>query len=459
MKSMMKILLRYVFSAAGIALILLVVNFTVLVVWTIQSTGIAQKDYSIAQFADGLTLENGVYTLSEPIRDTITTQYQWAMLIANDGGKVIWSLNLPGDVPRYYTVTDIASFSRWYLNDYPVTVWARSEGLFVLGREKGSVWKYSIEEQQTMMDNFLACIPAVLLLNGFIAVLLALLFGLRLFRSLKPLAKGIEDMAENRPVALSTKGLLGALASRINQTSDKLITQEAALKKRDDARTTWIAGVSHDIRTPLSIVMGYASQLEEDPELPPAKREQAGVIRSHSERIKALVSDLNLASKLEYDMQPLRKKTVSLAVLLRGVTAGFINGGLPNGYTIDIKINDNTQNFFVEGDEELLKRALSNLIGNSIKHNPDGCAIKVALQRDGMVCTLQVSDNGTGFRQDLLENLNTSQNPSELPNRGLGLTIVRQIIKVHGGTTACYNLPQGGGEAVLSLPGLAGKGG
>lgn len=113
-------------------------------------------------------------------------------------------------------------------------------------------------------------------------------------------------MSEKQPVDLSTRGLLGDLAAGINKTSARLVQQEAALNQRDNARATWIAGVSHDIRTPLSLVMGYASQLEDDPELPLAKREQASIIRRQSERIKTLVSNLNLASKLEYDMQPLR---------------------------------------------------------------------------------------------------------------------------------------------------------
>lgn len=454
MKGMMKILSRYVLSAAGIAIILLVVNFGSLVVLIIQSGQDARKDFSISQLSESLTSENGAYVLPEMSRNAIETQHQWAMLIDN-GGNVIWSMALPDDVPKSYTLSDVAGFTRWYLNDYPVTVWRRTDGLFALGCEKGSMWKYNMQEPQTVMDNILAWIPAVLILNGFIAVLLALLCGLRLLRSLKPLAKGIEDMAENRPVELSTKGLLGTLASGINRTSEKLMTQEAALEKRDNARTTWIAGVSHDIRTPLSVVMGYASKLEEDPELPPAKREQAYVIRSQSERIKALVSDLNLASKLEYDMQPLHKTAISLAALLRNVVAAFLNGGLPVVYSINLKINENSQNTIVEGDKELLKRAVSNLIGNSVKHNPDGCAIKVSLSRDGTVCNLSVSDNGTGFRRDTLENLKTPQGPLELQNHGLGLTIVRQIIKVHGWTTEFHNLPQGGCEAVLSLSALA----
>lgn len=457
MKSLLKILSRYVLSAAGVALILLVVNFTVLVVWLVQAESIAQKDHSTSQLAAGLKLENGVYSLSAAAREAIQKHYQWAMLIGEDGGEVLWSLNLPGDVPLHYTLSDTACFSRWYLNDYPVYVWRRSDGLFVLGSAKGSQWKHNIEQPQKLMDNILVWIPAVLLLNGIIAVLLALLFGLRLFRALKPLARGIEDMAENRPVALSARGLLGDLAAGINKTSARLIIQEAELNKRDTARTTWIAGVSHDIRTPLSLVMGYAGQLEDDPELPPAKREQAGVIRSQSQRIKTLVNDLNLASKLEYDMQPIRKTAVSLPALLRSVATGLINSRFDSHYSIDVIIGENAQNAIVTADEELLRRAVFNLITNSIRHNPQGCAIQVSLETGPDHYALGVSDDGAGFAPETLSRLNDPPNALELANHGLGLTIVRQIVKAHGGSTEFRNLPAGGCSVLLRLPVLSTK--
>ena len=77
------------------------------------------------------------------------------------------------------------------------------------------------------------------------------------------------------------------------------------------------------IRTPLSMVMGYASQLEDNPHLSSDEREQARIIRRQSEKIKTLVNDLNLASKLEYEMQPLRTDSIVPAALVRGVVAEF----------------------------------------------------------------------------------------------------------------------------------------
>jgi signal transduction histidine kinase len=264
MKSTAKIISRYIFSAAGVALILLAINLLVLFLWNAPSVLASTKTIRISQLAENLTLQDGTYIFPENYQDSLTRNSQWAMLI-NEQGRVVWSYRLPENVPQQYSLADVASFTHWYLDDYPVTVWRRSDGLFVVGGAKDSVWKYFIEVPEYELNSALLYIPAVLIVNALLAVVIALIFGLRFSRSLQPLAQGIKDMSEKKPVKLGTKGLLGDFAADINKASDCLVRQDTALQKRDDARTKWIAGVSHDIRTPLSLVMGYANELENSP--------------------------------------------------------------------------------------------------------------------------------------------------------------------------------------------------
>lgn len=452
MKSLMKIFARYAASAAGVAVLLLVINFALLAGWIIQSSREADAKYHISQIADSLKKQKNGFILTEPGKSVIGDRYQWAMLL-DDHGQVIWSQNLPGDVPRSYTVPEAASFARWYISDYPVNVWRCKDGLFVLGNPKGSIWKYDISMPEKMLSNIPAWAIGALIINSIAAILLALLFSFRFLRSLQPLIDGIGDLAESRPLALPTGGLLGDLSIKLNQTSTILKQQENALKKRDDARTAWIAGISHDIRTPLSLVMGYASQLENNIDLPLAEREHARIIRIHSEKIKTLVSDLNLASKLEYDMQPLNPVSIYPAALVRSVAADFMNSGrLGENFPIYLNIDVNVQNTVLMGDEKLLRRAISNLVNNSISHNPDGCDIAITLKRNISFCSIMVSDNGNGFPKEVLKSLESTEVPTELQSHGLGLTIVRQIAKAHGGASEFSNISEGGCKGEILLP-------
>jgi signal transduction histidine kinase len=443
---MFRILLRYVASAAGVALLLVGLNLVFFVIWVVQAGRATQIEYRITDIADGLVKHNGEYVLSDLGQEAIGRRYAWAMLL-DERGDVIWSLKLPKEIKSHYSVPEVASFTHWYLEDYPVYVWRHSDGLLVLGSPKGSAWKIGVELPQIVMAHAVEWLLALVGVNALAAVLLALLLGLRLFGSLRVLAKGIEGLSEQKSLALPTGGILGDLAEKLNQASQELKRQEAALQKRDNARLMWIAGVSHDIRTPLSMVMGHASQLEENGQLSQGEREQARIIRQQSEKIKKLVNDLNLASKLEYDMQPFEMGKICGAELARSVTADFYNNGLEEPYSIELDIAAEAGRSAFVGDEALMRRALANLINNCIQHNPDGCRVRVVVEQTQEACVVCVADNGAGFPEEVLQALKSGQNPAH----GLGLTLVRHIVKAHGGTAHFDNL-ETGCQVSLQLP-------
>lgn len=451
MKSLGRILRRYVLSAAGVGLILLMLNFAVLLAFGIkaQQSGPETKAY-VRTIAQGLTQEDGAFRLTAEARAALDARYAWAMLL-DDGAQVIWADRLPDDVPHAYTASEVASFSRWYLRDYPVYVWEHPAGLLVLGSPRGSEWKYTVTAPETQIRLAVAWLPGVLLLNLGAALLVALLLGLRLFRSVKPVAQGVGDLAEGKPVQLQTGGLLGALASDLNRASAALSRQRGQLAQRDHTRTSWIAGVSHDIRTPLSMVMGYAGQLEEDKKLPDEARGEARIIRQQSERIRDLVSDLNLASKLAYRLQPLHPVVFSPAALLRRVAADTLNGGLAGRCTLALDTAGPLEALRLTGDEHLIARAVQNLVTNSIVHNPEGCAVRLQLSADDTACTVAVRDNGRGYPAEVLRHLAAPVGEGALPAHGLGLVLVREIAAAHGGTAEFMNT-RAGAYAALTFP-------
>ena len=114
---------------------------------------------------------------------------------------------------------------------------------------------------------------------------------------------GIQDLSRGSYQPLDERGELAEINAGLNRAGDYLM-------QKDNTRAEWIRGVSHDIRTPLSMVLGYASELEDDDTLPTDARQQAGMIRRQGERLRSLVEDLNLTTKLEYALQPIRRETV-----------------------------------------------------------------------------------------------------------------------------------------------------
>jgi signal transduction histidine kinase len=200
------------------------------------------------------------------------------------------------------------------------------------------------------------------------------------------------------------------------------------------------------------MVMAYASQLEENPLLPTLEQKQARIIRQNSEKIKTLISDLNLASKLEYDMQPIKSEAFYLSELVRKVVTDFLNGHLKHSFSIALNIEESMQNFLFSGDSKLLERALCNLINNSIHHNPNGCSIEVDLSCAIDYCHITIADNGIGYPTEVLEANLTEFSTKKLHTHGMGLIIVNQIIKNHGGLVEYKNSVESGAISILKLP-------
>ncbi|MEK3903514.1 sensor histidine kinase [Paenibacillus sp. FSL R7-0179] len=461
MDSAVRILRKFVGSTLLVSTLLLLFNLILIGSLIFKETHQeASPEKVVRELSSALQGADGTYSLDPKGAALLQQNRAWAMLL-DTGGRVTWSEQLPPEIPRAYNIVEVAKLSRYYLLEYPVYIWEHPEGLLVVGYPKYSYEKY----QLGYLTDWLRSLPLRVLLllacNVVLAVALSLFIGSRLISSIRPLINGIHALAKDEPVQLQTSGLFSDLSESINSASATLQTRSSQLKSRDEARSNWIAGISHDIRTPLSMILGYASNLEEQDNLTGEQRQQAAIIRRQGEQLRSLVSDLNLVSMLEYDMQPLQLKPVRLSALARTVVSDFMNNGLEEHYSLDLCIMD--ERLLVTGDEKLLYRAVNNLVQNSIRHNPDGSRITVTVSGSRNPkepeCCLAVSDEGTGVPSELLPELmllpySGKRTRPVRQGHGLGLPMVARIAEAHKGKLVLESPPGEGLCATLKLPAL-----
>ncbi|MEC3794355.1 histidine kinase dimerization/phospho-acceptor domain-containing protein, partial [Clostridioides difficile] len=176
------------------------------------------------------------------------------------------------------------------------------------------------------------------LVNAIVTFLIALFIGLKMVKSIKPIITGIKLMSKGEPVLLQEKGILSDISKSINTVSKELQMKDEKLRKKEEARSNWIAGISHDIRTPLSMIIGYAGELEESSSLSNREQEQVSIICNQGIKIRELVNDLNLVSKLEYNMQALNCDKIRVSAFLRELISEFINNNLDNDFYVELDI-------------------------------------------------------------------------------------------------------------------------
>lgn len=460
MKSIPKLIGRFIGILLLSIFLLLVLNFFVLFFISINQSP-SDSPYTIAEdTADTLYKTDSGYALDNATLTFLQNENVWAILIGDNTKTVVWHTdNLPDAVPEKYSLSDISSLTSGYIEGYPTYTGDTEDGLLVLGYPKDSYWKHLWPSWDYQ---FIAHLPQIFLVVLFCNVLLIFVIYIwttgKLSRSVNPIVQGIRDLAERKQIQLKEKGVLSELAMNINQTSQILQSQERGLKKRETARVNWIAGVSHDIRTPLSIVMGYAGQLEDNPDFTPEERKKASVILRQSKKMRNLINDLNLASKLEYNMQPLNPEKINVVALVRQVVVDFINNDIENNYPIEWKTDDKLSSCIIQADEDLVKRAISNLIQNCINHNENGCTIYVSVHVTQNKCMITVEDDGIGTTDDQIEKLNNtphymiSDDGTTEQRHGLGLLIVKQILQSHDGIMLIGHSRYAGFAVTLELP-------
>ena len=336
------------------------------------------------EIMEHLHKENDEYRLEEEEAEKLSGARQFAMLLDN-GGNILWSEFLPKELQKNYTLQDVAKFTRYYLEDYPVRTYVVPEGLLIIGQKKEQIWKYTLEYNEGVIRNLIEFLPLFLLFNALILV------------------------------------------------SVPIWIQKKRARQKEEERTEWIAGVSHDIRTPLAIVLGNAEMIAAGTESKEIK-ERALRIEKQGLRLRRLVENLNLFSKLSFGYGNLEKEKIQVSRFLRKTITEMRNQTEDERMQFNLDIQEELQGLVQGFNENLMERALMNLLNNAVQHNPEGCEITVKLYQDEKShIFLTVEDNGCGLEKAALERLNRKNYEWEpsTGQHGLGLKIVKQVISRH----------------------------
>ena len=460
MKSIPKLIRRFVLILLLSIFLFLVLNMGFLIAYTMGHSANGSPWTAAQDAAEAMAVTEEGYTLPEEMQEELESKNIWAVYIDNTTLKALWhSDNLPDTVPLEYTASEIASLTRGYIDDCPAFTGTGEEGLMILGYPQKSFWKHMYPSWDYQMIES-APMTVLMVFGGNILLVLLIYIGANsgLLRSVRPIVEGIRKLPEGEPVSLKEKGILSELAFHLNKTSEMLQSQKYQLRKKDAARANWIAGVSHDIRTPLSMVMGYAAQLGTSEYLREEDRKKASAIVRQSRRMKNLINDLNLASKMEYNMQPIVREEINAVALVRQIAVDFINMDVDGRYPIEWETDEELAVCRICADKELIKRAVSNLIQNSMNHNEDGCTVHVAVEEINGYCVISVEDDGAGASEEEIERLNHAPHymvcdtNTREQRHGLGLLIVKQIAESHGGKAEIGRSGYGGFGVKIMLP-------
>lgn len=273
---------------------------------------------------------------------------------------------------------------------------------------------------------------------------------------------GVNFMFLNAVTTLFTALLLGRLEQSLDAEltlNTSLETGQAelrdantALQRSEQVRLAFLRATSHELRTPLTAIVGLAETLQRhDPQLDDTERRQLiERLAFNGERLQRLISDLLDVDRLSTDLVTADRERRNVGE----VVADICREITPQAHTIDCELVDT----YADIDAPKFERVVINLVANAVRHTPAGTTVAVRLFDDGDDIVLTVEDDGPGIANDYLDIIfdpfvqGPERHSAAQPGTGLGLTLVKQLVELHGGTVTVTNQADAGARFEVRLP-------
>jgi len=302
-----------------------------------------------------------------------------------------------------------------------------------------------------ILDDPLARIPGVLQLAIYSCVtglIVAAVFSSRIIKPLKKLTIAAHNVAERDFTARVDDRTRLPELRELYQTFNMMVEE---LERTDTLRNDFVAGVSHEFKTPINAIEGYATLLQ-DPELDyDERRECVDKIVFNTHRLSSLVGNMLLISKLESGSMPYEKQDYRLDEQIRQSILALETKWQPKDIEFDVELED----IRYRGYEQLLGHVWQNLIDNAVKHSPQGGRVWISLRTadDGVVFSIR--DEGEGMPPEVtaraFEKFYQGDSSHKMEGNGLGLAIVKKVVDLSYGQVIVRSEPGEGTEFTVTL--------
>lgn len=305
-------------------------------------------------------------------------------------------------------------------------------------------------------DNFLAFLLVFIFSFTSGGLLFSLFFVqplLFILSCTKKLSQGERDLSSLTSYIFTKKGtikirffLYREAIESLQQLSNDLNETELERKHLNEAKQSWVRGISHDIKTPLSYIVGYSALLSNS-EYSWSEKEKENYlsqIYTKGKYIESLVDDLNLTFKtdLENGFFPMNIETLNIISFLQNLIADVANNPASTNY--DFSFETVYDELMINADKKLLYRSFQNLLMNAVNHNPVGTQIRLCVEKNQNEVTIIIQDTGIGMDEDSLNQIfrnyySTKSVTDSTYSGGLGLVIVKNIIEAHHGSIKVFS--------------------
>ena len=256
----------------------------------------------------------------------------------------------------------------------------------------------------------------------------------------------INQKSHNKIMLYTEEKAIRQLLVEVNHLQEQKTAAEVKLNEQEESSKKMLANISHDLKTPLTVILGYAELLQNTSEINcEAVREKIMKIEKNAKDVLDVIDIFFDLMKLESGDFPLKNEIVDLSELCREEIINYYDVLQVEGFQVIPDIPE--RQVLVQADISALKRILSNLIQNVIRYGAEGKYLKLSVWEEGNECFIEVMDKGKGIVEDkqdkIFERLFTMEDSrnKKYQGSGLGLTITKRLIESMNGTIKLRSKP------------------
>ncbi|MDM5333025.1 HAMP domain-containing sensor histidine kinase [Ureibacillus composti] len=436
-----KLTIRYLISVLSIVFIVIFLNTFILMGVLIyqQKHGIDEVTKNSGEtftrgFDKYISLENGEPVVSEEGIEALRVFGGWIQIL-DQNGQVQSSYLAPQDLSTHYSPIELIHKYKYMdneLNTYFIGEFESYSYLIGVPDSKENRIVFMMDSK-TIFSYAMKSLLAIVIVDLFIAMLVGLLFSTVLTKPVANIIDRISQLKKRNFTVQETKkpGIYKPVFSNLNDVSQSLQAHEEERLKLEKMRAEWISNVSHDLKTPLASIQGYAELLRDQDVSQLERLEYSEVIERQSIYMKNLLDDFNLTMRLRNQDMPLTLQETRLESFVREIVIDLLND--PQFGQYEISFISDSPDLKWNIDRHLMKRAILNFVYNALIHNDENIAVTIRIHTD----RLTIEDNGKGIPADDLEQIferyYRGTNTSNIQGTGLGMAISRDIIEAHGG--------------------------
>ena len=337
----------------------------------------------------------------------------------------------------------------------PPELLQRGDPIVVDGVQVGTLLPFQQPGRGQALNDFSRRVNSILLIAAAGATGVSLILGFFVTRTLtRPIqemtvaTQKIADGDLTQQIPIRSDDELGKLATSFNQMSQQLATSR-------EMRQQMTADIAHDLRTPLSIILGHAEALS-DGVLPPSQ-ETFEVLHDESKRLERLVSDLRTLSLADAGELTMTPRAVSPSALLERALIAHSPKAQQKQINISLDAPNDLADVYVDPDR--MAQVLDNLLSNAIRYTPENGRIQLSAQQNHDTIQLQVEDNGPGMTTEETKHVfdrfyraDKSRQRQDDGGSGLGLAIAKSIVVAQNGRIWAEGKLGEGTSFIIELP-------